>query len=191
MFNTIRLETVPGPFAGFAVHAVGSENNFDEARQGSVPGSLTSVAQPQGEFYTDLCFINIGATPRYTRRKVGVTGQGSDDADCSTAVLCSEPNPAAAGYSASDTAANNFDVMFAVEQPTREVGGQRGGPLRRGIRYKYTYTEPNGPGSLVSDTYEGVRVVFITAAGKKKSVDVYKTGLISMNASDNGDGCGS
>ena len=189
-FSSLRLERVPGAFAGFSVDEVNSENNFDAARQGSVPGSLVSTAQPQEEFFVDLCFIDVDATQRYARRRIGVTGSGSDDSDCSTAILCASPDPSARGFSASDTEKNDFDVVFAVEQPAREVSMNAVAVDGLG-RYKYAYTEPNGPDALVSDTYEGVRVVFITSDGDKKSVDVYKTGLVSVSADDGDDGCGS
>ena len=41
----------------------------------------------------------------------------------------------------------------------------------------------------VSDRYEGVRIVLITDTGLKRSIDVYRTGLVSVAADDTAEGC--
>ncbi|MDE0243189.1 MAG: type II secretion system protein [Candidatus Kaiserbacteria bacterium] len=188
LFRSIRLEKVPGAFAGFASDTADASNNFDFARKRPVPGNVETLSPVNERFLTDVCFIDVTTTPRYTRKKIGLSGQGGDDTSCTTAILCSEPDPTSAGYRTSVVAKNNFDILLTIEQPTREVSANVVGVAADGT-HRYQYTEPNGPSSLTSSTYEGVRIVFINPEGNKKSVDVYKTGLVSMQADDSGSGC--
>ena len=138
-------------------------------------------------YYLDACFITAGSTPTYTRTKLVLSG---DTACTSSSMLCEEPDPTLPGYSADRTARNNFDIHLSIEQPTREVHANLL-PVRSGA-YVYGSVEPNRNNrrdKRISDSYAGIRIVFITQEGVKRSIDVYRSGLVSLKSSDTNDGC--
>lgn len=186
VFSAVRLEKVPGAFEEFATHTTAAPNNFDEVRQEGVVGSLESRPQPGERFFVDLCYIRTGGS--LVRRNLGVTADGSQDASCSDSILCHELNSSLSTYTNDKAEKANFDVVFAIEQPTREVSVSATALDAVGD-YAYAYTEPHGPDRITSNNYSGVRVVFSMPNGNRKSVDVYRTGLVSMGASNNKDGC--
>lgn len=182
VLHRFRLEKAPGVFQTFD-----GSSPFAVASNSTVPDNFSVMPRPQEEYYVDVCFITVGSTPSYTRRKLELAG----DTACNfVSMLCDEPDPSISGYSAKRTARNNFDIHFSVEQPTREVHTNLL-PIERGS-YVYSSVEPNRGNrrdKRVSDVYAGVRVVFISPEGVKRSVDVYQTGLVSVKSSDNLDGC--
>ena len=181
LLKDFRLEKASGPFTGFAEGA-----NFAIGRDSEVQGSLTVSLETTERYYIDVCFIDTDSATRYTREQLVLNG----DTRCtSDSMLCSSPDPSANGYDVVKTARNNFDIHFSVEQPTREVHTNIMPVV--GTTYTYSATEPNGETKRISDTYEGVRVVFVATTGNiaTRSIDVYRTGLISTKATDAGDGC--
>ena len=184
MLKNFRLEKAPGAFTGFV-----EGSNFALARDSVVQGSRQVVLEPSERYFIDVCFIDVDASPQYVRKKLVL----ESDAACATdSMLCSMPNPAAEGYDAVQTARNNFDLHLSIEQPSREVYANLVPvSVSRGVEtYKYASVEPNGVRKRVSDTYEGVRVVFITEKGYMRSVDVFQTGLVGFKAGDSVVGCG-
>ena len=184
LLHNFRLEKAGGAFTSFA-----SGSNFALGRDSTVPGSQFIILEPSERYFVDVCFINTDASPRYVRKKLVVN---SDQSCASDSMLCTAPDPLAGGYDAVKTARNNFDVHFSVEQPTREVHANVVpitivGNIETSV---YGSTEPNGAAKRISNVYEGVRVVFITTDGNKRSLDIFQTGLISFRPSDSGAGCG-
>ncbi len=181
ILKDFRLERAAGPFAGFA-----EGSNFATARDGEVPGSSTVSLETAEQYFVDVCFIDADAAPRYTRKQLVLN---SDQSCASDSMLCSSPNPFVSGYDATKTARNNFDIHFSIEQPTREVYVNVMPVV--GTTYTYSAIEPNGATKRISDTYEGVRIAFVATTGitATRSIDVYKTGLISTKATDAQNGC--
>ena len=188
LLREFRIEKAAGAFHIFADasdSALADKANFEAAGDAAVPKSRVTTIPFQEEYFVDVCFINSDTTPMYTRKTLEV---GS--ADCTTPnpsyLLCSEPNVAdpEALIAVRD---DNFDIHFSVEQPTREVHANIL-PLLNGS-YQYTAVAPNGPDKRHSDVYEGVRIVLISPSGLKRSVDIYRTGLVSTKADNTADGC--
>ncbi len=183
LLNEFRIEKFAGPFTGFA--------NFDTAGSGDVPKNRITTLPPQEEYFVDVCYINTDGSPAYVRKSLK---QGS--ANCTSAsptyMLCGEPNISVSDDVVALEAAqrNNFDVHFSVEQPTREVHANIISVNDAGaLQYNAGNVQPNGPSERESDIYEGVRVVLITPTGLRRSVDVYRTGLITTKADNTTDGC--
>lgn len=182
LLEGFRLEKAPGSFTGFA-----EGSNFAVGRDSDVPGGTSAVSLETSErYYVDVCFIDTDSATRYTREQLVLNG---DTGCASDSMLCSPPNPLTTGYDATKTARNNFDIHFSVEQPTREVHANIVPVV--GTTYTYTAIEPNGDIRRISDTYEGVRIVYVATTGSiaTRSIDVYSTGLISTKAADARDGC--
>lgn len=178
-----RLEKAPGAFTSFA-----EGSNFALGRDSTVQGSRKVVLESSEQYYIDVCFINEGGSPRYVREQLTLN---NDTACAADSMLCSVPNPTAAGYNAVQTARNNFDIHFSIEQPSREVHVNIIPVTISGNTetYQYGNTEPNGASARISSVYEGVRVVFITEKGSLQSVDIFQTGLIGFRAKNSEDGC--
>ena len=178
-----RLEKAPGIFTSFAEgesFALGRDSVVQETRQVRLGSSE--------RYYVDVCFIDEEGSPRYTRKQLTV----NNDTACATdSMLCSVPNPTAAGYNEAQTERNNFDIHLSVEQPSREVHANViPVTIARGSETsQYENTEPNGASSRMSTVYEGVRIVFITEKGDLRSIDMFQTGLIGFRAKDSGNGC--
>lgn len=181
LLQNFRLEKAPGAFTGFA-----EGSNFAFGRDSDVLGSETVLLEATERYYIDVCFIDTDGTPRYTREQLTLSGDGSCT---SSSMLCSSPNPLAVGYDATQTARNNFDIHFSVEQPTRDVYANVVPVV--GSVYTYSAIKPNGDLARISEKYEGVRVVFIATTGSSatRSIDIYNTGLISTKAKDAQNGC--
>ena len=186
ILRSFRIEKAPGTFTEFSGAA---GNNFADARRAEVPLDQITTLPPQEEYFFDTCFIDTN-NPTNMYKRISLA---NGSVDCSSAeptyMLCKEPNPAT-GFSESAAERNNFDVHLSIEQPTREVHTNI---FSVGTGETYTYTDssvrPNGPNKRISDTYEGVRLVLITQSGLKKSIDIYRTGLISTESATNADGC--
>ena len=178
-----RLEKAPGIFTSFAegeIFALGRDTVVQESQQVRLESSE--------QYYIDVCFIDEEGSPRYTREQLTV----NNDTACATdSMLCSTPNPTAAGYSAVQTAQNNFDVHLSVEQPSREVHANVIPVTISGNNetYQYENTEPNGASARTSTAYEGIRIVLITEKGYMRSIDVFRTGLIGFRTKDSDSGC--
>ena len=183
MLENIRLEKAPGAFTGFA-----ENTNFSKGRDSDVLGSRQVMLESPEKYFVDVCFIDEDGSPRYVREKLVL----HNDTACSTeSMLCSVPNPVAAGYDAIQTARNNFDIHFSIEQPSRAVHANVVPVTVSGSTetYEYANTEPNGASVRISNKYEGVRIVFITGQGYLRSIDLFKTGLIGFKSSDANAGC--
>ena len=183
ILKNFRLEKAPGAFTSFA-----EGTNFALARDTDVLGSREVTLEASERYFVDVCFIDTDASPKYVRKKLIL----KSDTGCATdSMLCSVPNPTDAGYNETQTARNNFDVHFSIEQPSREVSANvvpvsiSGGTET----YKYASTEPDGASARVSTKYEGVRIVFITEDGYMSSIDIFRTGLIGFKADDSDTGC--
>ena len=183
MLDIFRLEKAPGVFTSFAEgegFALGRDAIVQETRQVRLGSSE--------RYYVDVCFIDEEGSPRYTRKQLTIN---SDTACATDSMLCSVPNPTAAGYNAAQTAQNNFDIHLSVEQPSREAHANVIPVTISGNSetYQYENIEPNGASARISTVYEGVRIVFITEKGHIRSIDVFQTGLIGFRAKDSGSGC--
>ena len=178
-----RLEKAPGAFTGFV-----EGGNFALGRDAVVQDTRQVRLGSSEQYYVDVCFIDEEGSPRYTRKQLTVN---SDTACTADSMLCSVPNPVAAGYNAAQTAQNNFDIHLSIEQPSREVHANVVPITISGDREtsQYENTEPNGASARMSAVYEGVRIVFITEKGHLRSIDVFRTGLIGFRAKDSGNGC--
>ena len=194
LLSDLRLERVPGSFMMFAdAGTVAGYADFAAAGAAEVSGARMATLRPSEEYIIDACFINTdGSAPTYTRQSLAF---GS--ADCSQPstrhILCGSPDPTARTYYENLVRLNNFDILLSVRQPTREVHANIFAVGVSGATERYSYTDggvrPNGPGELMSDMYEGIRIVFIGPTGLKRSVDVYRTGLVTDDADDGTDGC--
>ena len=183
MLELFRLEKAPGAFTSFA------EGGSFALGRDSVVREIQQVRLNSSErYYVDVCFIDEDGSPRYTRKQLTINNDTACTAD---SMLCSVPNPLAAGYSAAQTAQNNFDIHLSVEQPSREVHTNVIPITISGNREtsQYENTEPNGASARMSTIYEGVRIVLITEKGHARSIDVFRTGLIGFRAKDLGNGC--
>ena len=181
ILENFRLEKAAGPFTGFS-----EGTNFAIGRDSTVSGSATVLLEANERYFVDVCFIDTESQRRYNREQLIL----KNDLNCSSdSMLCSTPNPSEVGYDAAKTARNNFDIHLSIEQPTREVYANVMPVV--GSTYVYGATVPNGASGRVSDMYEGVRIVFIatTGSGAIRSIDIYKTGLVSTRAKDTYDGC--
>ena len=186
ILQSFRIEKAPGTFTGFSGV---TGNNFSDARRAEIPLDQITTLPPQEEYFFDTCFIDTN-NPTNMYKRISLANGSVDCSDAEpTYMLCKEPNPAT-GFSESAAQRNNFDVHLSIEQPTREVHTNI---FSVGTGETYTYTDssvrPNGPNKRISDTYEGVRLVLITQSGLKKSIDIYRTGLISTESTTNADGC--
>ncbi|MCY4577119.1 MAG: type II secretion system protein [Candidatus Kaiserbacteria bacterium] len=183
VLKSVRLEKAPGAFTSFT-----EGSNFALGRDSIVPGSRQVALETSERYFIDVCFIDEGNSPQYTREQVTLQG----DTGCATnSMLCNEPNPVVIGYSAAQIKRNNFDAHFSVEQPSREVHTNIIPVTVSGDKetYQYADTKPNGATSRMSEKYEGVRIVFITEEGYRQSIDVFQTGLVGFRATDSRDGC--
>ncbi len=181
--DLFRLEKAPGVFTSFAEGEV-----FALGRDSVVPDSRQVRLGSSEQYYVDVCFIDEEGASRYTRKQLTVNNDTACTAD---SMLCSVPNPTAAGYNAAQTAQNNFDIHLSIEQPSREVHANVVPVTISGNKEtsQYKNTEPNGASARMSSVYEGVRIVFITEKGHLRSIDVFRTGLIGFRAKDSGNGC--
>lgn len=180
-----RLEQAPGSFAGdFSETSI-----FATGRDSTVPMTETVLPGTLEQHHVDVCFIDTNpASPqdRYVSKPLVI----GTDLHCSTqSMLCSDPDPSVATYNAVQARRNNFDIHLSVEQPTREMSGNVIPVTVSGATetYLYKHAEPNGSdidsgiNGRVSDTYEGIRIVFISEAGYTRSLDVYRSGLVSFD----------
>ena len=197
--ESFNLEKVAGPFVDFSS---GATNNFDTARQAAVTGGNEVLLPIQEGYVVDVCFIDTDdPANRYIRRSLK-----SGTNDCANAMptymLCDDPDPSLPGYSADAATRNDFDIHLSIEQPTREIHANVFAVDSTGVpTYSTGSIQPNGTGKQInpttkdgtgkreSDEYEGVRLVMMTNNGLKRSIDMYKTGLVSTKADDITTGC--
>ena len=194
LLSGFQLEKVPG------IDADGAETISNEAS--SLFRGDNIIAPPSGEkvdlrhseeYFVDACFIKTSSgTEEFVREYLPV---GVSDTNCSSqSMLCVAPNPENPGFSRDRFARNNFDIHFSIKQPTREIYSNII-PFHNNT-YAYYAAKPNGSGSVdnntsgrISDSYTGIRVVFIEPGGLKKSIDIYSTGFITERAKNGSDGC--
>ena len=177
LLETFRLEKKPGLFEEFS--------NFEDAGEVDLPDSEFVTLEPSERYYVDVCFIDTDETQPYVRESL--TLNSDEECPSSSAMLCGSPDPTAGGYDADTVAQNNFDIHFSIEQPTREAHANVIPVDVSGSAEVYVYdgTAPNySVQKRISDVYEGVRIIFITELGDRRSLDIYRTGLISFNAAD-------
>lgn len=145
--------------------SIGYENKIDLSETG-----VTEV------YYVDACYIDGDSYVRL--------GINDDSNNCD--ILCSAPDSTNRG-------GEDFKINISIERPLREPHVNIV-PVQKG-------STPSGnsflPGEVIptsnereNDTYEGFRLVLSTEEGINRSIDIYKTGLISSRSSDTTDGCG-
>ena len=196
ILESFRLEKVHGIFTNFGGERDSdgeSINNFEKGREralGQESRVNSVVLQPQEEFFIDVCFIDSNGAIQYVRKPLEV-GSAACASATPTYMLCREPNPASPTYNSEVAENNNFDIYLSIEQPSREVYGNVFPVLGNAENeiYQYSAIQPAGPNILSSPSFDGIRIVFITRNGSKRSIDVYQTGLVSTKANTTTSGC--